>query len=68
MPDLSDQLSPVNQLDPSERVLSDLHTPTSVPRVLLLWLTVGLAGAMLFTIIVYCRDAPVPLPRKSSVK
>ena len=50
MSDLSDQLSPVNRLDSSELVLSDLHTPTAVPRVLLLWLTFGLAGAVLFTI------------------
>lgn len=51
MSDLSDELSPVNRLDTSERVLSDPHTSTSVPRVLLLWLTFGLAGAVLFTII-----------------
>jgi hypothetical protein len=49
MSDLSDQLSPVNQLDPSELVPSDLPTSTSIPRVLLLWLTFGLAGAVLFT-------------------
>lgn len=60
MPDLSDQLSPAQQLDPSERVLSDLHTPPSVPRVLLLWLTFGLAGAVLFTIIYLIEGAIRP--------
>lgn len=50
MSDLSDQLSPMNRLDPPELVHSDLPTPTSIPRVPLLWLTFGLAGAVLFTI------------------
>ena len=49
MSDLSDQLSPTNHLDPSELVQSYSPAPTSTPWVLLLWLTFGLAGAVLFT-------------------
>lgn len=60
MPDLSDELSAVAQIEPSERVLLDSHTPTAVPRVLLLWLTVGLAGAVLFTIIYLIEGAIRP--------
>ena len=60
MPDLSDQLSLAHQLDPSELVLSDPRTPTSVPRVLLLWLTFGLAGAVLFTTVYLIEGAIRP--------
>jgi hypothetical protein len=60
MPDLSDQLSPTHQLDASELVLSDPRTPTAVPRVLLLWLTFGLAGAVLFTIVYLIEGAIRP--------
>ncbi len=60
MSDLFDQLSPAHPFDPSELVLSDPRTPTSVSRVLLLWLTFGLAGAVLFTIIYLIEGAIRP--------
>jgi hypothetical membrane protein len=49
MSDLSDQLSIANQPDLSQLDQSDLTSLTVVPHVLLLWLTFGVAGALLFT-------------------
>jgi hypothetical membrane protein len=50
MSDLFDQLSPVHRPDLSQLVPSDLTSRTNVPRATLLWLTLGVAGGVLFTI------------------
>lgn len=44
-----DRLSPANQPDLSQIAPSDPTSLTSVPHALLLWLTFGVAGAVLFT-------------------
>lgn len=49
MSDVSDRLFPASQTDLSQLAPSKLTSLTPVPRVLLLWLTLGLAGAVLFT-------------------
>ena len=49
MSDRSDQLPFARRPLLSERAPSDPTTLTAVPRASLLWLTVGVAGALLFT-------------------
>ncbi|HEY4388609.1 MAG TPA: DUF998 domain-containing protein [Ktedonobacteraceae bacterium] len=60
MPDLPDKLSPIYQVAPSKLVQSDLPASTSIPQGLLLWLTFGLAGAVLFTIVYLIEGAIRP--------
>ncbi len=49
MSNIPDHLSLASRPDSSRMAQSDLRATTSVPRVLLWWLTFGLAGAVLFT-------------------
>jgi hypothetical membrane protein len=56
----TNQLPPANQPDPSKRVQSDLSASPSIPRGLLSWLTFGLAGAVLFTIVYLIEGAIRP--------
>ncbi len=57
---LSGPLSPANQPDPSQCVQPDLSASPSMPRGLLLWLTFGLVGAVLFTIVYLIEGAMRP--------
>jgi hypothetical protein len=57
---LSDRSSPANQPDLSQIAPSDLTSLTPVPRALLLWLTLGVVGAVLFTTTYLIEDATRP--------
>ena len=60
MPELSSQASPASQLASSRRVPADPTPAISVPRKLLLWLTYGVAGTLLFPIIYLIEGATRP--------